>query len=316
MTTQSMSPRAWSAFVAVSVLWGLPYLLIKVVVDDGVSPAFLAWARVLVGGLVLVGIVSRTGVLSAIRGRGRWLTAFTVFEIALPFPLIGFGEQRVSSSLAAIVIAAAPLFVAVLALRFDASERIGGLRLVGLVVGFAGVVALLGVDVAGSRTELLGAGAILAAALCYAIGPMILKRQLAALEPTTTMAASLTIGSLVLAPGALASPPTSMPHPTALLALLGLAVLCTALGLVLYGVLVAEAGPGRALVITYVNPVVAVALGVALLEERPGTGAIAGLLLILAGSWFSTGGGMPGKRGIRMSPQPQERKDRSVVSAA
>ncbi len=288
-----MSARAWAAFGAVSILWGIPYLFIKVAVDDGVPPAFLAWVRVVLGAAVLLGLAWRAGALESLRGRGRWLAIFAVIEIAVPFPLIAAGEQRVSSSLAAIIIAAAPLFVALLALRFDASERASGRRLVGLLIGLAGVVALVGIDVAGQGDELLGAAAILFAALCYAGGPMVLKRHLADLDPRASMGGALAIATLVLLPAVAVDLPTEVPSTSAIVALLVLGVFCTAAAFVFYGALVLEVGAGRALVITYIAPVVAVALGVTVLGERPGVGAVAGLLLILAGSWLATDGRVP-----------------------
>ena len=218
---------------------------------------------------------------------------FGIVEIAIPFPLIAAGEQHVASSLAAIIIAAAPLFVAVLALRFDDSERVNGPRLAGLVIGLAGVVALVGIDVAGDSDELVGALAILAAALCYAIGPMVLKRHLSDLDPRASMGAALVIAALVLTPAVAIDPPNEVPPAEAVVALVVLGLFCTAAAFAIYASLVSEVGAGRALVITYVAPVVAVALGVSVLDERPGAGAIAGLLLILAGSWLATGGRMP-----------------------
>jgi drug/metabolite transporter (DMT)-like permease len=177
-----MSRRAWLAFAAVSVIWGIPYLFIKVAVDDGVPPAFLAWVRVVIGAAVLVAVAWRAGILRSVRSQLRWLVAFAVVEIVVPFPLIAAGEQYVDSSVAAIIIATAPLFVALLALRFDATERTGGRRLTGLFIGLGGVVALVGVDIAGESDELLGAAALVVAALGYAAGPMILKRHLADLR--------------------------------------------------------------------------------------------------------------------------------------
>src|SRR3954467_9269060 len=165
-----MSARAWTCFAAVATLWGIPYLFIKVAVDDGVPPGFVAWSRVLLGAAVLLAISWRAGILAPLRGRGRWLAVYAVLEIAIPFPLIGWGEQRVSSGLTAILIASVPLLVALLALRFDAAERATGRRLVGLLVGFSGVIALVGVDLAGSSRELVGAAAIALAALGYAAG--------------------------------------------------------------------------------------------------------------------------------------------------
>ena len=285
-----MTSRAWLLFAAVSTLWGIPYLLIKVAVDDGVAPADLAWVRVVLGAAVLLGLAWRAGVLGSVRGRLRWLAVFAVVEIAIPFPLLAVAEQHVSSSVAAIVIAAAPLFVALLALRFDASERVSRRRLAGLSIGLLGVAALVGVNFSGHRDELLGSAAVLAVAFCYAVGPMVLKRHLGDLDPRASMGTSLALAAIVLTPAVVIEPPTVVPSAAALGSLVGLGLLCTAAALALYGALVAEVGAGRALVITYVNPLVAVALGVAVLGERPGFGAAAGLILILGGSWFATGG--------------------------
>jgi drug/metabolite transporter (DMT)-like permease len=288
-----MNARAWSCFAAVATLWGIPYLFIKVAVDDGVPPAFLAWARVTLGAAVLLTLAWRAGLLPTLRGRGKWLVAYTVAEICIPFPLIAGGEQRIASSLAAIMIAAVPLFIALLALRFDPAERAEGRRLVGLFIGLAGVVALVGIDVSGDPKELVGAAMVLVAAFGYAVGPMVLKRTLADLDPRATMGASLLIASIALAPAAAVRPPSEMPSTSALVSLVVLGLFCTAAAFVFFGILIAEVGPGRAAVITYVAPVVAVACGVTVLGERPGVGAVAGLLLILAGSWLSTDGRLP-----------------------
>src|SRR5215218_3578502 len=204
-----MSARAWVAFASVSVLWGIPYLFIKIAVDDGVPPAFLAFVRVALGAGVLMALAWRAGALGSLRGRWRWLAIYAMFEIAAPFPLIATGEQHVASSLAAILIAAVPLFIALLALRFDPAERAEGRRLVGLFVGLAGVIALVGLDVSGNPKELLGAGMILVAAFGYAVGPMMLKRTLADLDPRATMGASLLLASIALAPAAAIHPPAT-----------------------------------------------------------------------------------------------------------
>ena len=314
-----MSARAWAAFAAVSTLWGMPYLFIKIAVDDGVPPAFLAFVRVALGAAVLVALAWRAGVLAPLRGRLRWLVVYALFEIAAPFPLIATGERHVASSLAAIIIASVPLFVALLALRFDPAERATGSRLVGLFMGLAGVVALVGIDVAGRSDELLGAGAILLAAVGYAAGPMVFKRKLADLDPRAAMGASLIIAAVALAPLAAVDPPSATPSVRALVALVVLGLFCTAAAFVFFGALIAEVGPGRALVITYVAPVVAVALGVTVLGERPGAGAVAGLLLILAGSWLSTDGRLPpGLAAVierlrrRRGTEPVERRSRAM----
>jgi drug/metabolite transporter (DMT)-like permease len=291
-----VSARAWAAFAAVSILWGVPYLFIKIAVDAGVSPGFLAWARVVLGAGVLLALAARAGVLAGVRGRLRWIAVYAVAEMAIPLPLIAEGERHVSSSLAAILIAAVPMIVALLALRFDHSERVTGARLAGLVIGFAGVVALVGIDVAGSADELLGAGAILLAAVGYAAGPMLLKLHFPDLDPRAAMGVALAIAGVALTPLAAAGAPSAAPPVKAIVSLLVLGLFCTAAAFALFGALIAEVGPGRATVITYVAPLVALAAGVTVLGERPGPGALAGLLLILAGSWLSTGGALPQRR--------------------
>jgi drug/metabolite transporter (DMT)-like permease len=288
-----MSRRAWLAFAAMSLIWGVPYLFIKIADDGGFTPALLAWSRVAMAAIVLLTLAWRAGTLPTLRGRWRWLLAYAVAEVSIPFPFIAFGEQRVASSLAAIVIAAVPLIAALLALRYDASERPTPLRAAGLAVGFGGVIALVGIDVAGSTRELVGTAAILVAAVGYAIGPMLIKHRMAGLDPRATIGGSLALASLVLLPFALIDLPHRVPTVGAFASVAVLGLLCTATAFVIFTVLIHEAGTSRATVITYVNPVVAVALGVALLGEQPGVGAVAGLLLILAGSWLSTGGRLP-----------------------
>ncbi len=284
-----MSPRAWTSFAAVSVLWGIPYLFISIAVDHGISPGFLAWSRVLLGALVLLPIVWRAGLLGSLRRHRGWILLYAIVEIAIPFPLIAFGEQHVSSSVAAILIAAVPLIVAVLARLFDHSERVGGRRLAGLVVGFAGVVALVGVDIAGDGDEVIGAIAILIAAVGYAVGPMTLQAKLSDVDPRAIMAGALAVAAVVLTPFAALAPPDAALEPQAVLSIVILGIFCTAAAFVLFGALVLDIGAGRALVITYVAPVVALIAGVLVLSESPGVGTLVGLPLILGGSWLATG---------------------------
>jgi drug/metabolite transporter (DMT)-like permease len=302
MASSGMSARAWTLFAAVSVLWGIPYLFIKLAVED-LSPVMVAWGRIAVAFAVLLPYAIHKGALRGLTRHWKPLLIYSVVEIVLPWPLIGFGEQRVSSGLAAILIAAVPLVVALMALRVDPDERAEGSRLAGLVVGFAGVVVLLGLDVAGRPGELLGAFAILLAAVGYAAGPMIIKHRLRNLDPVGPVTASMGISAAVLAIPAFASAPSSVPAGDTILSVLVLGLVCSALAFLLFFALIHEVGPGRATVITYVNPVVAVSLGVILLGENVGLSAVAGLLLILAGSWLSTGGRLPPGLMTRIAPR-------------
>jgi drug/metabolite transporter (DMT)-like permease len=294
-----MTARAWLLFAAVSVVWGVPYFFIKVAVDAGVPPAFVAWSRIALGAALLVPLAMRRGGVRGLRGRWRAVAAYAGCEVAVPFTLIAIGEQHVSSSLAAILIASMPLIVTLLALRLSPAERPDGLRVAGLLIGLAGVVALLGIDVAGEPDELLGAALILVATLGYATAPFIIERRLGDLDPIPPVAASLVLAAVALLPAALLWPPEAVPPAGALASLAVLGAVCTALGLVLFFRLIADAGPSRASIITYVNPLVAVVLGVLILDERLGLSTLLGLALILAGSWLATGGGGRRKNGAR-----------------
>jgi drug/metabolite transporter (DMT)-like permease len=287
-----VSGRGWILFAAVSVIWGMPYLFIKLAVEE-MSPSLVAWSRLAIAAAVLLPIAWRLGALRGLGSRWRVLVAFAAVEMAVPWPLIGFGEVRISSSVTAILIATVPLVVALLAVRFDHSERPTPTRLGGMLIGFAGVAALVGIDIGGRTDELVGAAAILGAAVCYAIGPMIVKRRLSDVDPLGPVAASLGVATLLLTPLAAADLPDEPLSAEALWSVVVLGLICSALAFLFFFRLIAEVGPGRATIITYINPVVALALGVAILDESVTAGAVVGLLLILAGSWLSTDGRLP-----------------------
>lgn len=299
-----MSARAWFLFAAVSLIWGIPYLFIKLAIEGGMPAVSIAWARVVLGALVLLAVAWRAGTLGSVRGRWRWLTIFAVVEIAIPFPLISAGETRIDSSTTAILIATAPLTAALLALRLEPEDRLTKARLGGLLVGLGGVAALVGVHLESGGGELLGVAAVLFAACCYALGATIIKHRLADLDPIVSIGVSLTIAALLLTLPAALGYSGERPSDGALASVVVLGLLCTAAALVLMVMLVDEAGPGRALVVTYVNPVIAVALGVVFLGESPGPGVIAGLALILAGSWLATGGALPRPSRAKRLRQP------------
>jgi drug/metabolite transporter (DMT)-like permease len=284
-----VTARAWALFTAMSLVWGIPYLFIKIAVDHGLAPLLVAWGRVALGALVLLPIAWRTGALRGLGTRARWIATFALFEIVIPFPLISYGEVHVASSLTAILIAALPLIVAAVTLRVEPEERVSASRLAGMLCGLAGVVLLVGFDLAGDSEELLGAACIMVATCGYAIGPMIIRHRLSALDPRGVAAAALTVGAVVLAPSLALAPGTTV-DASAIASVAVLGVVCSALAFVLFFALIVEAGPTRAAVITYINPAVAVLLGVLILDERLGAASIAGLVLILAGSWISTRG--------------------------
>jgi drug/metabolite transporter (DMT)-like permease len=279
-----MSRRGWALFIALGVIWGIPYLLIKVAVED-LAPAALVLARTSLATVLLLPLAAARDLLRPLLPHWRPLLVYTLVEICAPWLLLGHAEQELSSSLTGLLVAAVPLVGAVL-VKVTGHEPMGSRRVVGLLVGFAGVAALVGFDVGASS-----AGAVAAVGLvsiCYAVGPLILARHLADLPGLGVVAASLAISAVLYLPFGLAQWPDEAPGADTWWSVVGLAVVCTAIAFMVFFELIAEVGPSRATVITYVNPAVALTLGAIVLDERITVATGVGFALILAGSVLST----------------------------
>jgi drug/metabolite transporter (DMT)-like permease len=273
-------------FIALGVIWGIPYLLIKVAVRD-LTPASLVLLRTALGAAILLPVVARRGNARALLARWRPIASFTVVEMAIPWLLLSHAERRVTSSLAGLFMASVPLVGALLSRVTGRHEPLGGRRLVGLVVGLGGVIALLGLDL--GRGDAVAIVELAIVALGYAIGPMIISRRLSDLPVLDVVAASLALCAIGYAPIGIAQLPHEMPGLDVVGAVAVLGIVCTSVAFLLFFRLIAEVGPVRATVITYVNPAVAVAAGVVLLGEPFTSGTGVGFVLILAGSWLATG---------------------------
>jgi drug/metabolite transporter (DMT)-like permease len=267
------------------VIWGVPYLFIRVAVRE-LSPATLVLARCALAAVLLLPVaLARDELRPALR---RWgpLLVFAAIEIAIPWVLLGAAEQHVSSSLAGLLIAAVPLVGAAIVLTTGEHDRLGWQTGAGLLLGLAGVAAIVGVNVAGAGlVPIVQLGLV---AVCYAVGPMILQRYLADLPALGVIAASLAITALAYIPIAAFSLPEETPSAKVVGSVVMLGVVCTAIAFLLFFALIAEIGPVRATVITYINPAVAAVLGIAILDEEFTAGMAVGFLLVLAGSVLAT----------------------------
>lgn len=279
-----MSRRGWVLFASMGVIWGIPYLLIKVAIED-LSPASLVFARASLATILLVPLAAARGALRPLIPAWRPLLIYTFVEICIPWVLLGQAEQDLSSSLTGLLVAAVPLVGAVL-VTATGDDTLSTKRVAGLLVGFAGVAALVGFDIGASN-----AGAVAAVggvAICYAVGPMILARTLADLPSLGVVAGSLAITAAFYTPFGLASWPDQAPDSDTWLSIVGLAVICTAVAFVVFFELIAEVGPARSTVITYVNPAVALLLGAIVLDEEITATTGLGFALILVGSVLAT----------------------------
>lgn len=280
-----MTRRGLVLFVAMSVIWGIPYLLIKVALRD-LGPDVLVFCRTTIGAALLLPVAAARHEIRPVVARWRPLLAYTAAELALPWLLLAAAEERLSSSLAALLVASVPLVGAVLAWSLGERGSLGGRNVVGLVLGLVGVAALVGFDVAGA--EVPSVAMVVAVAVCYAIGPVIFVRKLGGTPPLGVAAVSLAVCAVAFAPVAIMHLADTTPSGRTVLAVAVLGVVCTALAFVLFFALISELGPVRATVITYVNPAVAVVLGVVLLDEGFGAATAIGFALILAGSLLAT----------------------------
>ena len=290
-----MTQRGALLFAAMCVIWGIPYLLIKVAVDD-MSPSMLVLGRTLIAALLLLPIAAVRGELRPLLPYWAPLVAFAAIEIALPWVLLGAAETQVSSSLTGLLIAAVPLVAAVIATSSGA-ERLSLTSGIGLALGVLGVAAIVGVNLEGARAVPLAEIGLVA--VCYAVGPAILQRWLSGLPALGVIAASLVLTAIVYLPFGATSVPEKTPSTAALASVVTLAIVCTALAFLLFFALIGEVGPVRATVITYVNPAIAAALGVLILDERFTVGMALGFALVLAGSVLATRhGGAPAEQPV------------------
>jgi drug/metabolite transporter (DMT)-like permease len=292
--------RSLLLFIAMSVIWGLPYLFIRIAVMD-LSPVVLVFARTSIGALILLPIVIARGELRGLFKSWLPLLAFAAVEIGIPWVMLASAEQKITSSLAGLLVSAVPLVGVVIATSLGNREHLGMASLSGLLLGVLGVAAIVGFDLRTSDWLALVAMGVVVVA--YAVGPVIVTRYLGELPSMGVIAVALAACAIVYAPVAAAQWPRSVPHVGTIVSVAVLAVVCTALAFVLFFALIAQIGPVRATVITYINPAVAAVLGVAVLHESFTMGMAVGLVLVIAGSVLATR--RPRERAVALSAESQ-----------
>jgi drug/metabolite transporter (DMT)-like permease len=271
--------------VVLSAIWGSSFLFIKLGVDE-LEPTVVALGRLFVGAAILVPIAASRGGLGLLRPHFRTVATLGLLNNALPFWLFGFAETRISSGLAGVIQAAAPIFTVLLAIRLDPTQRATGTRLAGIGVGFVGVALLVGAQTGG---QIVGALAVLAASLCYAASALIAGKRAGPIPPLHLAAGQLACGLVLMAPFGLLQLPDEAPPAKAVLAIVALGALGSAVAYVLYFALIARAGASRAILVTYLVPAFALVYGAVFLDEAVTASALAGLVLILAGTTLATG---------------------------
>lgn len=282
-----MSKKGAILFIALSTIWGIPYLLIKLALTD-LDPAFIVFARSFPAAILLL-------IYSAVRGKlgsnlkyYKTAIGFAIVEMVFPWWFINKAEQEISSSLAGLLLATVPIFGVLIArLRGDANA-FHKRRIIGMLIGTLGVVVLVGLDSITEGISILAVFIVLLAAFGYALGPVIVNQTLGESDSPTVIGLSLLIVSVIYMPFLPLVAPTEMPSTTSILAVVTLSIVCTVIAFILFFALIDEIGPVRVTLITYLNPAVALVLGVVFLSEPITIGLAIGFPMVIIGSWFAS----------------------------
>lgn len=280
-----MSRRDAVLLLLLASIWGSSFMFIKLGVD-AVEPSVVVLGRLVVGVLVLLPLLVGRGGLAPLRGHLGPVVVLGLLNNALPFWLLGFAETRISSGLTAVIQAAAPIFTVLLAYRIDPTQRVTGIRLAGIAIGFVGVALLVGVQEGG---QVVGALAVVGTALCYAVSVLYAGRTTRDVPPLQLSLGQLASAAILIAPVALLQLPGTAPPAGAIAAIVALGALGSGLAYLLYFALIASAGAARAILVTYLVPAFALVYGAVFLDESASTTSLVGLGLVLGGTAVATG---------------------------
>jgi drug/metabolite transporter (DMT)-like permease len=283
-----VTKRGWLLFAAMAVIWGIPYFLIRVAVKQ-FEPPVVVFGRTTLAAIVLLTLAGRAGAIRPALRRWRPVLIFAIIEMAIPWILLTTAEQHLASGLTALIVASVPIVGTIAAFVLGDRNALRPVRIIGIALGLGGVALLVGRDLTSNHAPPLWSVAeVLIVVVCYATAPFLAARRLADVPSLGVIAVSLSIVTFIYAPIAATSLPTKAPRFNAVLAVLGLAFVCTGLAFVVFFKLIDEAGPARAGLITFANPVVAVALGTVFLDEPLTIATLVGFVLVLAGCWLAT----------------------------
>ena len=282
-----MSKTGWSRFAIVGFIWGVPYLFLKIAVEE-ISPAVVVLGRVGIGALILLPIALKRNVFFIKRKYWPFVLLYTVTELVGPWYFITVAEQKITSGLAGLLVATVPIWAAILASFFGDKTVWHAGRLFGLIVGFIGVIAVVGIESLSGRQDIVAIGMVILAAMGYAYAINMITRRIPEVPGLGLNTWAMILTALVFLPYAIGSWPTQRPSVEAIGSVVILGVFCTAIAFVIFFKLIAEVGPPRASLVTYLNTAVAVVLGVIILDEPFTLGIAIGLPLVLVGSYFAS----------------------------
>ncbi|MEY4337465.1 MAG: hypothetical protein RL680_360 [Actinomycetota bacterium] len=282
-----MTRKSWILFGIVGFLWGIPYLLMKVAVAD-IPPPLIVAGRTLIGAAILIPIaIKKNTFKDAIKGI-KYVIPYAVLEMVGPWILITSAEKEISSGLAGLLIATVPFFASIFSsLRGDHSVW-QPKRIFGLVVGFVGIVALVGIESITGTSNPKAIAMVILAAIMYAYAVLMVTTNLPGVDGIAINGVAMGLTCLFYTPIAIATWPSNPVSTQAIAALVALGVFSTAIAFMLFFIVIVEIGVARGSLTTYVNTAVAVVLGIIILDEPITLGIIVGLPMVLLGSFLAS----------------------------
>ncbi len=287
-----MSRKGFLLFLACGIVWGIPYFFIKIAVQDFSVPTII-FVRTAIGALVLVPIALRRKAFLPALKKWKTVLAFATFEMIGPWWLINSSENgHINSGLAGLLVATVPFFAMAIGYFYLGDKTAAHPKnVMGLVFGFAGIILLVGIDALTQNLEVVWVGAMILAALGYAVAPAIASKTAPNVEMVGILSLSMAFSALVYAvPAALnpLAPGVTMPTVESWVSLAILGAVCSALAFVLFFALIREVSYSRSTLITYANTAVAILIGVAFGSEPFTVGMAVGLPLVAVGSYFAS----------------------------
>jgi drug/metabolite transporter (DMT)-like permease len=287
-----MKRSSWFFFGIVGTIWGIPYLLIKVAVTENGStpftPALVVFSRVFIGAILLISYSLYKGTFTSAIPYMRWIIPYAIVEMVIPWWLISSSETKVNSGLAGLLVATVAFWTTLLAAALGDRSVWLPKRLTGLVIGFVGLILVVGIESLQGKQPILAIIALLVAAFGYALAPTLVTLKMPNVDGAAVNGLALLIAAIIYAPIAVIQFPKHRPSVHAIESVIALGIFPTAICFVLFFKLLADVGPARASLVVYVNTTVAVLLGVIVLHEKLTIGVILGLPLVMIGSYFAT----------------------------
>ena len=285
-----MSRRGWFLFILTGFLWGIPYLFIRVAVDtdNGFTPAIVVCLRTAIGAAILLPwAIKEKSLMSAIRGM-KYVLPYAILEMIGPWILIGTAEQKIQSGLAGLLVATVPIWATIFASMQGDKSVWHHKRLFGLVIGFIGLILVVGIESIKGTSDPLSIGMVLLASLGYSYAVMFVVKGLPGVSGVAINAVAMVLTSIFYAPFAIHQWPSHHIAASAIWSIIGLGVLSTGAAFAIFFSLTPIIGVARASLVTYLNTAFAVVLGTIILDEDFTIGIAIGLPLVLIGSYFAS----------------------------